>query len=221
MFRQQTHQMTKSCRGHQTWSFQLFQTPKLRKIIIIESLKKLKRSCKIDSNMMRQRWKSKSSELWTNDIGHKILIFFWRHLNVEEEEEEVWEHVHPHTPNLGLYQFLFRSKPMLEAYLNFQKNCWSWIFQNLQKIRVFHERTDGFLASYLICYNFFENHDYLSKLGLSFFWEPWLWIILRIALIIVGVGGSVSCFWVTAWHWSKVQTQLGFEKLIITREQFK
>jgi hypothetical protein len=75
------HQVTKSCRGHQTWSFQHFQTPKLRKIIIIESLKKLKRSCKIDSNTMRQR--SKSSELWTNDIGHKILFLFWRHLNVE------------------------------------------------------------------------------------------------------------------------------------------
>jgi hypothetical protein len=68
----------------------------------------------------------------------------------------------PHTPNLGLYQFIFRSKPMLEAYLNFQKICRSWIFQNLQKIRGFHERTDGFLAGYLICYNFF--------------WKPWLFI---------------------------------------------
>jgi hypothetical protein len=51
---------------------------------------------------------------------------------------------------------------MLEAYLNFQKICRSWIFQNLQKIRGFHERTDGFLAGYLICYNFF--------------WKPWLFI---------------------------------------------
>jgi hypothetical protein len=61
----------------------------------------------------------------------------------------------PHTPNLGLYQFIFRYKPMLEAYLNFQKICRSWIFQNLQKIRGFHERAYGFLAGYLICYNFF------------------------------------------------------------------
>lgn len=68
----------------------------------------------------------------------------------------------PHTPNLGLYQFIFRSKPMLKAYLNFQKNCWSWLFQNLQKIRGFHERTNGFLAGYLISYNFF--------------WKPWLFI---------------------------------------------
>jgi hypothetical protein len=31
------------------------------------------------------------------------------------------ESMSTNTPNLGLYQFIFRSKPMLEADLNFQK----------------------------------------------------------------------------------------------------
>jgi hypothetical protein len=148
------HQVTKSCRGHQTWSFQLFQTPKLRKFIIIESLKKLKRSYKIDSNSMRQRWRSKSSELWTNDIGHKILFLFGRHLNVEIGGGGVracWP-THTQFRPLSIY---IQDQTNVEAYLNFQKSYRSWLFQNLQKIRGFHERIDGFLASFLTCCKFF------------------------------------------------------------------
>ncbi len=122
MFRHQTSPDDQKLQGTPNMKFWTFSDSQTEKNCNYWESEKVERSCKIDSNMMRQRWRSKSSELWTNDIGHKILILFWRHLNVEEEEEEVWEHVQPHTPNLGLYQFIFRSKPMLEACLNFQKN---------------------------------------------------------------------------------------------------
>jgi hypothetical protein len=110
---------------------------------------------------------------------------------------------------------------MLEAYLNFQKHVDLGYFKIFKKsVDLMKELIDFWLAN-LICYNFF--------------WKPWLFIkigsfiLLRTMIMnnskkrpdyCLGVG-SVSCFWVTVWHWSKVQTQLGFEKLIITREQFK